>query len=66
MLFRSPSGPLRRAWLERQSLGCHAVLLVRRADEPECPAREPALEAIGVRVLGEVVTRVPAPVAADA
>ena len=51
-----PTGPLRRAWLERQSLGCHAVILVRRADQPSCEARAAALEAVGLKVLGEVLT----------
>jgi hypothetical protein len=51
-----PAGPLRRAWLERQSLGCHAVILVRRADHPACEARAAALEAVGLKVLGEVLT----------
>jgi len=51
-----PAGPLRRAWLERQSLGCHAVILVRRADQPACEARAAALEAVGLKVLGEVLT----------
>jgi len=54
-----PGGPLRRAWLERQSLGCHAVILVRSADQPACPARGVALEAVGLRVLGEVLTMTP-------
>jgi hypothetical protein len=54
-----PGGPLRRAWLERQSLGCHAAILVRRADQPECAARGAALEAIGLTVLGEVLTMTP-------
>ena len=51
-----PTGPLRRAWLERQSLGCHAVILVRRADQPACEARAAVLEAVGLKVLGEVLT----------
>ena len=51
-----PAGPLRRAWLERQSLGCHAVILVRRADQPACEARAAALEAVGLKVIGEVLT----------
>ena len=55
-----PGGPLRRAWLERQSLGCDAAILVRRDDQPECDARGAALEAIGLKVLGEVLTMVPA------
>jgi len=54
-----PGGPLRRAWLERQSLGCNAVILVRRADQPECPARGVALEAVGLKVIGEVLTMSP-------
>jgi hypothetical protein len=54
-----PTGPLRRAWLERQSLGCHAVILVRRADQPACEARAAALEASGLKVLGEVLTMTP-------
>ena len=54
-----PGGPFRRAWLERQSLGCHAVILVRRADQPECAARGAALEAVGLKVLGEVLTMTP-------
>ncbi len=54
-----PGGPLRRAWLERQSLGCHAVILVRSADQPACPARGAALEAVGLKVLGEVLTMTP-------
>lgn len=54
-----PGGPLRRAWLERQSLGCHAVILVRGADQPACPARGVALEAVGLKVLGEVLTMTP-------
>ena len=54
-----PGGPLRRAWLERQSVGCHAVILVRSADQPACPARGVALEAVGLRVLGEVLTMTP-------
>lgn len=54
-----PGGPLRRGWLERQSLGCYAVILVRRADQPACPARGAALEAVGLKVLGEVLTMTP-------
>lgn len=54
-----PGGPFRRAWLERQSLGCHAVILVRRADQPACEARAVALETVGLKVLGEVLTMVP-------
>ena len=54
-----PGGPLRRAWLARQSVGCHAAILVRRADQPQCAARGAALEAVGLKVLGEVLTMVP-------
>jgi hypothetical protein len=54
-----PGGPLRRSWLAKRSLGCQAAILVRRADEPECPAREAALVAVGVVVLGEVLTMAP-------
>lgn len=54
-----PAGPLRRGWLERQSLGCHAVILVRRAEDPACAARGTALEAVGLQLVGEVVTMVP-------
>jgi hypothetical protein len=62
-----PGGPIRRGWLERQSLGCHAVILVRRHDVATCAARATALEAMGLRVLGEVVTMtVPTPLPAGA
>lgn len=54
-----PGGPLRRASLERASLGCHAAILVRRADQPECAARGIAIEAVGLKLLGEVLTMVP-------
>jgi len=54
-----PGGPLRRAALERASLGCHAAILVRRAGQPECPARATAIEAVGLKLLGEVLTMVP-------
>jgi hypothetical protein len=54
-----PGGRLRRGWLERQSLGCNAAILVRRADQPECPARGVALEAVGLKVIGEVLTMSP-------
>jgi len=54
-----PGGPLRRAWLARQSLGCQAAILVRRADQPECAARGVAIESVGLKVLGEVLTMVP-------
>lgn len=51
-----PGGPLHRGRLARRAFGCHAAVLVRRANRPPCPACERALTAIGVRVLGEVVT----------
>jgi len=54
-----PGGPLRRSWLVKRSLGCQAAILVRRADEPECRAREAAVTAVGVVVLGEVLTMAP-------
>jgi hypothetical protein len=54
-----PGGPLRRSWLARRSLGCQAAILVRRADAPEWAGREAALAAVGVVVLGEVLTMAP-------
>lgn len=54
-----PGGPLRRSWLEQQSLGCHAVILVRRVDRPACEARGRMLESLGLHVLGEVLTMTP-------
>ena len=51
-----PPGPLRRRAVERASLGCDAVIMVRRADEAPCAARASVVEAIGLEVLGEVVT----------
>jgi hypothetical protein len=42
------------------SLGCDAAILVRRADREPAPARAAALAAVGVTVLGEVVTFAPA------
>lgn len=51
-----PSGPIRRSRLLVASYGCEAVLLVRRADRPAAPAIEGALAAIGIELLGEVVT----------
>jgi hypothetical protein len=54
-----PGGPLRRSWLQSQSIGCDAAIVVRRAGQPECPARGAALESIGLKVLGEVVTMTP-------
>lgn len=51
-----PPGPLHRGRLARAVMGCHAALLVRRAGRQPCPAHEQALEALGIHVLGEVVT----------
>lgn len=51
-----PTGPLHRGRLARLAFGCHAVVLVRRAERPPCPACERALAAIGLELLGEVVT----------
>jgi len=51
-----PPGPIRRARLAVASLGCDAVILVRRADGRGGAAREAALEALGIEVLGEVLT----------
>ena len=51
-----PSGPIRRPRLMMASLGCDAAILVRRADRAAAPAWATALAAIGVTVLGEVVT----------
>jgi hypothetical protein len=53
------SGPIRRAHLERAALGYDAVLLVRRADAPPCPAWQKALEMVGLPVIGEALTFVP-------
>jgi len=54
-----PPGPLRRHVLQEMSLGCDAVLLVRRHDAPCCAARGQAIEAIGLKLLGEVLTFTP-------
>ena len=51
-----PPGPIRRPRLLVASYGCEAVILVRRADCPAAPAIEAALAAIGIELLGEVVT----------
>lgn len=50
------AGPVRRRTIERAALGCDAVVLVRRADAPPCPAWTEALAAIGLEVVGEAVT----------
>jgi hypothetical protein len=54
-----PPGPLRRQVLEQRSVGCDAVIIVRRADQSPCPARGAAVESIGLELLGEVVTFAP-------
>ena len=59
-----PPGPIRRSVLQVESLGCEAAILVRRADAPESEARQAALEALGIEVLGEVLTFTP-PLATD-
>jgi hypothetical protein len=51
-----PPGPIRRSLLQVASLGCEAAILVRRADASGGPARQAALEALGIEVLGEVLT----------
>lgn len=52
-------GPIRRQRLAVASLGCDAVILVRRTDRPPVPAWAAALAAVGVTVLGEVLTFAP-------
>jgi len=57
-----PAGPIRRQLLAVATRGCDAAILTRRADRPAHAARETALAAIGVELLGEVVTfATPAP-----
>jgi hypothetical protein len=51
-----PPGPIRRQRLLMASLGCDAAILVRRADDEPAPAWAAALAAVGVTVLGEVLT----------
>lgn len=51
-----PPGPIRRPRLMMASLGCDAAILVRRADREPALAWAAALAAVGVTVLGEVVT----------
>lgn len=55
-----PGGPIRRTRIERESLGCHAAILVRQAGQPPCPARGDVIRAVGLVLIGEVLTRVPA------
>jgi hypothetical protein len=54
-----PPGVIRRQRLGMASAGCDAAILVRRADRDPVPARVSALAALGVTVLGEVVTFAP-------
>ena len=51
-----PPGPIRRQRLVMASLGCDAAILVRRAADEPAPAWAAALAAVGVTVLGEVLT----------
>jgi hypothetical protein len=51
-----PPGPVHRGRLARAAFGCHAAVLLRRAGRLPGPAHVAALAALGVRVLGEVVT----------
>jgi len=51
-----PPGPVRRKILARFALGCDTLLFVRRQDVPECLAYQQALAAIGMPVLGVVLT----------
>ncbi len=51
-----PPGVIRRQRLGMASDGCDAAILVRRADREPVPARAAALAALGVAVLGEVLT----------
>jgi len=55
-----PGGPIRRGRVECESLGCHAAILVRQAGQPPCPARGEVIQAVGLVLLGEVLTMVPA------
>ncbi len=54
-----PPGPIRRQLLLVASLGCEAAILVRRSGTGGSVARAAALEAIGIEVLGEVLTFAP-------
>lgn len=51
-----PPGPIRRQRLVQESVGCDAAILVRRADREPMAARATAIAALGMTVLGEVVT----------
>lgn len=55
-----PPGPIRRPRLFAVSQGCDAAILVRRAGATATASWEAALAAIGIEVLGEVLTFVPA------
>jgi hypothetical protein len=59
-----PPGPIRRSVLQVESLGCEAAILVRRSGAAGGAARQAALEALGLEVLGEVLTFT-SPLAAD-
>lgn len=54
-----PPGPLHRHRLAVDSVGVDAAILVRRHDQLGGTARRAALEALGVEVLGEVLTFTP-------
>lgn len=56
-----PIGPVHRGRLARAAFGCHAAILVRRADRSPCPPHAAALATLGIHVLGEVVTFADAP-----
>jgi hypothetical protein len=51
-----PPGPVRPARVSLAAVGCDAAMLVRREEEPACPARGRAIQAAGLELLGEVVT----------
>jgi hypothetical protein len=54
-----PPGPIRHDRVAAMSVGCDAVILVRRATQAPSPARAAAIEQTGCRLLGEVETLVP-------
>jgi len=51
-----PQGPIRRQRLACLSLGCDAVIVVRRADRAAAASWASAVSAIGVEPLGEVLS----------
>lgn len=51
-----PRGPVHRGRVARAAIGCHAVVLVRRATRAPCSIHGAVLAGLGVHVLGEVVT----------